>query len=101
MVNESSFEIGIKPVIEGSRQVLAKLVLFQLDGNGHPQDSAMPSFFLGSRGSILGLSIDVEFVSKFFWKGGENLKRVKMGANIYGGPCTAKNIFFFSFWDCK
>ena len=70
MINESSFEIGIKPVMGGSRQVLVKLVLFQLDGRGHPQDSAMPSFFLGSRGSILGLSIDVEFVSKFSWKCG-------------------------------
>ena len=65
MVNESSFEIGIKSVMGVSRQVLLKLVLFQLDGHGQPQDRAMPSFFLGSRGSILGLSIDVEFVCKF------------------------------------
>ena len=70
MVNESSFEIGINPVMGGSRQVLVKLVLFELDGHGHPKHGAMPSFFLGSRGSILGLSIDVEFVSKFSWKCG-------------------------------
>ena len=65
-------------------------MLFQLDGCGHPRDGAIPSFFPGSRGSILGLSIDVEFVSKLFWKGGENLKSVKGGeaANIYGGPCV-------------
>ena len=62
MVNESRFEIGIKPFMRGSRQFLVKLVLFQLDGVGHPQDSAMPSLFLGPRGSTLGLSIDVEFV---------------------------------------
>ena len=70
MLNESSFDIGIRPIMGGSRQVLVKLVLFQLDGRGHSQDSAMPSFFLGSRGSIIGLSIDVEFVSKFSWKWG-------------------------------
>ena len=39
---------------------MVKLVLFQLDGCGHPRDGAIPSFFPGSRGSILGLSIDVE-----------------------------------------
>ena len=68
MVNDSSFEIGRKSVMGGSRQV--KLVLFQLDGLGQPQHDAMPNFFLGSRGSILGISIDVEFFSKFFWKFG-------------------------------
>ena len=68
MLNENSFQVGKKPVMGGSRQVLVKLVLFQLDGRGHPQDSAMPSFFPDSKSSILGLSIDVEFVSKFSWK---------------------------------
>ena len=62
-------------------------MLFQLDGCGHPQDGTIPSFFPGSRGYIIGLSIDVEFVSKLFWKCGETLKRVKRGANIYEGPC--------------
>ena len=71
----------------GSKQFLVKLVLFHLDGCDHPQDGAIPGFFPGLRGFISGLSIDLEFVSKFFWKGGEDLKRVKRGANIYGGPC--------------
>ena len=90
MVNESSFEIGSKSVVGGYRRVLVKLMLFQFDGRGHPQDCAKPNLFAASRGSILGLSIDVEFVSKLFWKGDENLKSVKGGeaANIYGGPCV-------------
>ena len=54
----------------GHRRVLVKLVLFQLDGHGHPQDCAKPNIFPTSRGSILGLSIDVEFVSKFSFKCG-------------------------------
>ena len=57
-------------------------MLFQLYGCGHPLDGAKPNFFPVSRGSILGLSIDVEFVSKSFCKGDENLKRVK-GGQIY------------------
>ena len=40
---------------------------------------SISSFVPGSKGSTLGLSIDVKFVSKFFWKGVENLKRVKRG----------------------
>ena len=59
----------------GSRRVLVKLAFFQLDGRWHHQDGVTPSFFPGSRGTILGLSVDVEFVSKFFWKGGEKVKR--------------------------
>ena len=69
MVNEISFEIGSKSLMGGSRRVLVKSVLFQLDGHGHSQDGAMSSFLPGSKGSILGLSIGVEFVSKIFWKG--------------------------------
>ena len=75
MVNESTFEIGSKPVMVRSRRVLVKLVLIQLGGCGHHKDGAIPSFFPDSRGSILGLSFDVKFVSKFFWKGGEKVKR--------------------------
>ena len=59
MVHETSFEIGGKPVMEGSRRVLVKLLLLQLGGCGHPQDGATPSLFPDSKSSILGLSIDV------------------------------------------
>ena len=37
MVNEVSFETGRISVMEGSRQVLVKLVLFQLREHVHPQ----------------------------------------------------------------
>ena len=59
VVHETSFEIGGKPVMEGSRRVLVKLLLLQLGGCGHPQDGATPSLFPDSKSSILGLSIDV------------------------------------------
>ena len=54
--------------MECSRQVLVKLMLFQLRECVHPQDGAMPSFFYESRSSLLMLSIDVSFVLKFFRK---------------------------------
>ena len=57
VVNEASFEIGEKLVMEGSRQV--KLLFFQSGGYGLPQDGARPSFFPDSKSSIIGLSIDV------------------------------------------
>ena len=59
MVHVTSFEIGGTPVMEGSRQILVKLLLLQLGGCGHPQDGAMPSLFPHSKSSILGLSINV------------------------------------------
>ena len=37
VVNENSFEIGSKCVIRGSRGILVKLVLFQLDGRDQPE----------------------------------------------------------------
>ena len=51
-----SFEVGSRSVMVGSKKFLVKLVLFHLDGFGHPQDGALPSFFHGLRGSIYGLS---------------------------------------------
>ena len=59
MVHETSFYIGGKPIMEGSRQVLVKLLLFQLGGCSHPQDGATPNFFPDSNTSILGISTDV------------------------------------------
>ena len=59
MINETSFEIGGKPVMEGSRRVLLKLLLFQSGGCGLPQDGARPSFFPDTKSSKIELSIDV------------------------------------------
>ena len=55
MVDESSFKIERNSTIKGSRRVLEKVLLFQLDGRGHPQDDATPSFFPDSKNSIRGL----------------------------------------------
>ena len=59
--------------MRGSRKVLVKVLLFQLNGRDHPQDDATPSFFPDSKNSIVGLSNEVSFVSKIFWKGGESI----------------------------
>ena len=72
--------------MRGSRRVIVKILLFQLDGCGHPQDDAMSSFFLDLKSSILGLSNEVLFVSKFFWEGG-NCTLVTGRPKTYGGPC--------------
>ena len=47
----------------------------------------MPSFSPDSRGSILGLSNEVSFISESLWKGDENLKDYKKRVKIYGRPC--------------
>ena len=65
MVNESSLKTGKISVMRDSRQVLVKVVLFQLRVHGHPQDNATPSFFPDSKSSILGLLKEVSFVSEF------------------------------------
>ena len=59
---EKNFELGRIFVIKGSRQVLVKVVLFQLRGCGHPQDDATPNLFANSKRPILGLSNEVSFV---------------------------------------
>ena len=66
MVNQNSLKTGKISVMRDSRQVLVKVVLFQLRGRGHPQGNATPSFFPDSKSSMLGLSNEVPFVSKFF-----------------------------------
>ena len=70
-------------------------MLFQLDGLDHPQHGAMSIFFLGSRGSVLKLSIDAYF---FFQNSFGNVvkssKETKGGAtNIYGIACTLGSIY--------
>ena len=62
--------------MRGSRQVLVKVVLFQLRGRGHPQDRAKLNFFPDSKSSILGLSNEVSFVTEYFWKDGENQENI-------------------------
>ena len=56
---DSSFETGRILGMRGSRQVQVKVVLFQLRGCGHPQDTATPNFFPNSKGSLLGLLNEV------------------------------------------
>ena len=56
-----------------SFEKLEKVLLFQLDGCGHPQHDATPSFFPDSKNSIVGLSNEVSFVSEIFWKGAKRV----------------------------
>ena len=62
--------------MRGSRQVLVKVVLFQLRGPGQPQDDATPNFFSDSKGPMLGLSNEVSFVSELYQEDGQNNKSV-------------------------
>ena len=71
MEDESRFEIESSSNMRGSRRVLVKVLLIQLDGLGHPKDDTTPSFFPDSKNSIIGLSNEVSFVSEIFWKGGK------------------------------
>ena len=79
MVNENSFEIGKVVVMEGSRQVLVKVMLFQSREPVHPQGGTPPNFLYKSRSSLLMLSIDVSFVSKFFRKDDKNFRNLTSG----------------------
>ena len=72
MLFERGFETGSIFVMKGSRQVLVKVVLFQLRGHGHPQDDATPNFFADSKRPISGLSNEVSFVPEILWKDGLN-----------------------------
>ena len=58
-----------KFVLGSLRQVLVKVLGFQLFGRGAPQNDTMPSFFHDSMSSLLILSSDISFVSEFFQKG--------------------------------
>ena len=53
--------------MKGSRQVLVKVVLFQLRGRGHPQDDATPNSLGNYKRPILGLSNEVSFVPEILW----------------------------------
>ena len=67
---ESNTEAGRISVMKGSRQVLVKVMLFQLRVCGHPQDDAKPNFSANSKRPILGLSNEVSFVPEILWKDG-------------------------------
>ena len=71
---ERTFETAKIFVMEGSKQVLVKVMRFQLRGRVHPQDGATPNFFNKSGSSLLVLSTHVFFVLKFFWKGDKNFE---------------------------
>ena len=73
MADENSFRIESTSFMRGSRRVLVKVLLFQLDGRGHSQDDTTPSFFPDSKTSIIGLSNEVSFVSEIFWKSGKSV----------------------------
>ena len=88
MVNKNSLETGRICVMEGSRQVLVKVMLFQLQEHFHPHDGATPSFFNESRSSLLVLSIDVSFVSKFLWKGDKNFENQTSGPIYMEDPVS-------------
>ena len=69
MPSKRNFETGRNFVMKGSRQVLVRVVLFQLRERGHPQDDARPNFFADSK-RPLGLSNEVSFVPEILWKDG-------------------------------
>jgi len=53
-------------------------MLFQLRGRGNPLGVAMLNFFVESKCSILGLSNEVTFVSRFCCRKGEKLRKGKI-----------------------
>ena len=95
---ERTFETARIFVMEGSKQVLVKVMLFQLREHVHPQDGAMPTFFHESSSPLLVLSIDVSFVLKFFWKGDKNFKNWASGPIYMEDPVHGKGCFQ---WETK
>ena len=67
---ESNTETGRIFVMKGSRQVLVKVVLFQLRGRSQPQNDATANLFANYKCPILGLSNEVSFVPEILWKDG-------------------------------
>ena len=48
------------------RPILVNMVLYHSRGCGSPYDTAIPAFITSSRGSIIGLSNEVSFVSESY-----------------------------------
>ena len=90
MGNEKSFETGRISVMEYATQVLVKVMLFQLWEHFYPHDCATFSFFNESRSSLLVLSIDVSFVSKFLWKGDKNFENQTSGPIYMENPVVKR-----------
>ena len=67
---ESNTETGRISVMKGSRQVLVKVVLFQLRGPSQPQNDATAYFYANSERPISGLSNKVSFVPEILWEDG-------------------------------
>ena len=55
----------------------------------HPQEDGTPNFFNESRSSLLVLSIDVSFVSKFPWKGDKNFENQTSGPIYMEDPVNS------------
>ena len=88
MTDESGCKIDCSSIMRVSRRLLVKVLLFQLDGHGHPQDDAMPSFFLDLENSIVGLSNEESFVSEIFWKVGKSLYLLLGGPKYMANPAA-------------
>ena len=69
------FKTGRIFAMEVSKRVSVEVVFFQLRECGHPQGDVTTNFFPDSKRSILGLSNEVYFVSRFFRKIAENWKK--------------------------
>ena len=69
---ERIFETAKIFVMEGSKQVLVKVMLFQLKWHGHPQDDAMLYFIPDSKSFILRLSNNVLFDPGFCCEGSKD-----------------------------
>ena len=54
--------------MKGLRQVLVKIVLFQLKGRGHPQDDATPNIFADSKRLYKGFQMRYPSLQKCFEK---------------------------------
>ena len=81
--------------MEGSKQVLVKVMLFQLREHVHPQDGAMLTFFHEWSSPLLVLSIDVSFVLKFFWKGNKNFENWTSGPKYMEDPVDGTQVGTF------
>ena len=59
--------------MDGFRQVLAKIVIFQLNGRGNPQDDATPSFYPDSKST---LNQDFQRLHNFFLNHLSNMPQI-------------------------
>ena len=74
MVNEIDFEIGDKLVMEGSRQVLVKVMLFQSKEPVQPQEGTTPIFFINQGALYRFFQLMYHLFQKSFGKATKSLK---------------------------